>query len=60
MGPGEPAKQLKPPGQKWQRDEPDAAASTAEGREPNAHVAHGEAVQVPRATTRDLLGLGSE
>ena len=34
--------------------------STTEGREPNAQVAHGEAVQVPGAATRDLLGLGSE
>src|SRR4051794_13803577 len=34
--------------------------SIAEGREVNAEVAHGEAVQVPGAATRDLLGLGSE
>ena len=34
--------------------------STTEGREPNAQVAQGEAVQVPGAATRDLLGLGSE
>jgi hypothetical protein len=39
---------------------PVAVASTTEGREPNAQVAHGEAVQVPGAATRDLLGLGSE
>ena len=31
-----------------------------EGREPDAQVAQGEAVQVPGAATRDLLGLGSE
>ena len=37
-----------------------ASSSTTEGREPNAQVAHGEAVQVPGAATRDLLGLGSE
>jgi hypothetical protein len=34
-------------------------ASTAVGREPNAHVAHGEAVEVPGAATRDLSGLDS-
>src|SRR4051812_4991632 len=34
--------------------------STAEGREPDAQIAHGEAVQVPGAPARDLLGLGSE
>src|SRR5215208_6485423 len=34
--------------------------SITEGREPNAQVAHGEAVQVPGAATRDLFGLGSE
>ena len=39
---------------------PVAVTSTTEGREPNAQVAHGEAVQVPGAATRDLLGLGSE
>jgi hypothetical protein len=39
---------------------PVAVTSTAEGREPNAEVAHGEAVQVPGAAARDLLGLGSE
>ena len=38
----------------------DPHISTTEGREPNAEVAHGEAVQVPGAATRDLLGLGSE
>ena len=37
-----------------------AVTSATEGREPNAQVAHGEAVQVPGAATRDLLGLGSE
>ena len=36
------------------------STSTTEGREPNAQVAHGEAVQVPGAATGDLLGLGSE
>jgi hypothetical protein len=39
---------------------PVGVTSLAEGREPNAQVAHGEAVQVPGAATRDLLGLGSE
>src|SRR4051812_11631116 len=39
---------------------PVAVTSTAEGREPNADVAQGEAVQVPGPTTRDLLGLGAE
>src|SRR5262249_46171294 len=39
---------------------PVAVTSTTEGRKPNAEVAHGEAVQVPGAATRDLLGLGSE
>jgi hypothetical protein len=34
--------------------------STGEGREPNAQIAHGEAVQVPSTATRDLLGLGSK
>src|SRR5215212_12083868 len=37
-----------------------AATSTAEGREPDAEVAQGEAVQVPGAATRNLLGLGSQ
>jgi hypothetical protein len=37
-----------------------AVTSITEGREPNAQVAHGEAVQVPGAATRDLLGLGSK
>ena len=39
---------------------PVAVTSITEGREPNAQVAHGEAVQIPGAATRDLLGLGSE
>jgi hypothetical protein len=39
---------------------PKPLASTTEGREPDGQVAHGEAIQVPGATTRDLLGLGSE
>ena len=39
---------------------PGAVSSITEGREPDAQVAHGEAVQVPGAATRDLLGLGSE
>jgi hypothetical protein len=34
--------------------------SLAEGREPDAQVAHSEPVQVPGAATRDLLGLGSQ
>src|SRR4051794_20972579 len=36
------------------------ATSTAEGREPDAEIAHGEAVQVPGAATRNLLGLGAQ
>ena len=39
---------------------PIADTSTSEGREPNAQVAHREAMQVPGAATRDLPGLGSE
>src|SRR6185295_1704274 len=39
---------------------PVAVTSLTEGREPDAQVAHGEAVQVPGAATRDLLGLGAE
>ena len=35
-------------------------SSTAERCEPDAQVAQGEPVQVPRATTRHSLGLGSE
>jgi hypothetical protein len=35
-------------------------SSTAERCEPDAQVAHGEPVQVPRATTRNSLGLGSQ
>src|SRR3954454_5154323 len=34
--------------------------SIAEGREPDTQVAQREAVQVPGAATRDLLGLGSQ
>jgi hypothetical protein len=37
-----------------------AGPSTAERREANAQVAHGEPVQVPRATTRNSLGFYSE
>ena len=39
---------------------PVAVTSITERREPNAQVAYGEAVQVPGAAARDLLGLGSE
>src|SRR5215210_1744438 len=39
---------------------PVAVTSTTEWREPDAHVARGEAMQVPGAATRDLLGLGPE
>src|SRR3954454_1900009 len=40
--------------------DPLAVTSPTERREPNAQVADGEAVQVPGAATRDLLGLGSQ
>src|SRR4051794_11572151 len=39
---------------------PVAVTSTTEGREPNAQVAQGEAVQVPGTAAGDLLGLRSE
>jgi len=46
--------------QRAEATRPVAVTATTEGHEPNAQVANGEAVQVPGAATRDLLGLGSE